>query len=118
MVVSVALRRAPTCPRHVLVVEDDGPIRAMLADLLSDAGYGVAEAENGRQALNSLRERLPDLVVLDLMLPAVSGWAFLDQAREQLERLHVPVMIVSAIEGRSDYPSTLGVAAWFTSKGS
>jgi CheY-like chemotaxis protein len=86
----------------------------MLAELLSDAGYGVLEANSGGEALDRLREQQPDLVVLDLMLPAMSGWQFLDRAREQLERLNVPVMIVSAIDGRSDYPSTLGVAAWFT----
>jgi DNA-binding response OmpR family regulator len=101
-------------PRNVLVVEDDMPIRAMLTDLLSDAGYGVVEADNGRAALSCLQERQPDLVVLDMMLPAMSGWAFLESAREQLERRKVPVMVVSAIDGRSDYPSTLGVAAWFT----
>jgi twitching motility two-component system response regulator PilG len=100
--------------RNVLVVEDDGPIRAMLTDLLSDAGYGVVAADNGREALSRLGEDQPDLIVLDLMLPAMSGWAFLDRAREQLERRNVPVMIVSAIDGRSDYPSALGVAAWFT----
>jgi CheY-like chemotaxis protein len=101
-------------PRHVLVVEDDLPIRAMLVDLLRDAGYGVDEAETGREALSRLQEQQPDLIVLDLMLPAMSGWQFLERAREQLDCFHVPVVIVSAIEGRSDYPSTLGAAAWFT----
>ena len=101
-------------PRHVLVVEDDVPIRAMLVDLLRDAGYGVDEADSGRAALSRLREQQPDLIVLDLMMPAMSGWQFLDRAREQLDHFNVPVMIVSAIEGRSDYPSTLGAAAWFT----
>jgi DNA-binding response OmpR family regulator len=104
----------PARSGHVLVVEDDFPIRAMLSDLLSDAGYGVVEADNGREALHCLREQQPDLVVLDLMLPAMSGWEFLNRAREQLERVHVPVMIVSAIDGRSDYPAALGVADWFT----
>jgi CheY-like chemotaxis protein len=96
------------------VVEDDDPIREMLAELLTNAGYGVIEANTGREALDRLREQQPDLVVLDLMMPAMSGWQFLDRARPQLQRLNVPVMIVSAIDGRSDYPSTLGVAAWFT----
>jgi CheY-like chemotaxis protein len=98
----------------VLVVEDDAPIRAMLADLLSDAGYGVIEASSGAEALSRLREQQPDLIVLDLMLPTMSGWEFLDRSRPELDRLNLPVMIVSAIAGKSDYPSTLGVAAWFT----
>jgi CheY-like chemotaxis protein len=98
----------------VLVVEDDVPIRVMVTDLLSDAGYGVTEAQTGHEALSRLHERRPDLIVLDLMLPGMSGWEFLDRAREQLARAKIPVMIFSAIHGKSDYPATLGVAAWFT----
>ena len=100
--------------RHVLVVEDESPIRAMLAELLQHEGYAVIEAGNGREALDRLREKRPDLIILDLMLPGMSGWEFLDQSREQRDRANIPVVILSAIEGRADYPSTLGVAAWFT----
>jgi CheY-like chemotaxis protein len=109
---AVALKTAST--RHVLIVEDDEPIRAMLADLLRDAGYGVAEADSGTQGLRLLGELEPDLIVLDLMMPELSGWEFLNQSREQLDRLNLPVIVVSAIAGKSDYPSTLGVAGWFT----
>ena len=100
--------------RHVLIVEDDSPIRAMLTDLLGDAGYVVAEAIDGYQALDHLHERRHDLIVLDLMLPGMSGWEFLERSRERLEEGNVPVIILSAIKGTGDYPATLGVAAWFT----
>lgn len=100
--------------RHVLVVEDDSPIRSMLADLLADAGYVVLEAIDGYQAIEHLRERRPDLIVLDLMLPGLSGWEFLERARDKLEQENVPVIVLSAIKGTGDYPATLGVAAWFT----
>jgi DNA-binding response OmpR family regulator len=100
--------------RHVLVVEDDSPIRLMLADLLADAGYTVAEAIDGFEALEHVRERRPDLIVLDLMMPGMSGWEFLERSRGQLERANVPVIVLSAIRGVGDYPATLGVAAWFT----
>jgi DNA-binding response OmpR family regulator len=106
--------RLPHALRHVLVVEDDSPIRVMLADMLADAGYVVAEAINGFQALAHLKDRRPDLIVLDLMLPGMSGWEFLDRSRAQLERANVPVIVLSAIRGQGDYPATLGVAAWFT----
>jgi DNA-binding response OmpR family regulator len=97
-----------------MIVEDDSPIRAMLADLLEDAGYLVVQAADGLEALRHLREHQPDVIILDLMLPRMSGWQFLNNSREQLDRGRVPVVIVSAIDGRADYPSTLGVAAWFT----
>src|SRR5919199_1802948 len=106
--------RAPQRARHVLVVEDESPIRTMLAELLQHEGYAVIEAGDGREALHRLREQRPDLIILDLMLPGMSGWEFLNQSREQRDHAKVPVVILSAIEGKTDYPSTLGVAAWFT----
>jgi DNA-binding response OmpR family regulator len=100
--------------RHVLLVEDDPTIRGWVADLLEDAGYSVLQAEDGAAGIQILRESNPNLVVLDLMLPRVSGWQFLERTREQLDRANVPVLILSAIKGKGDYPSTLGAAAWLT----
>jgi CheY-like chemotaxis protein len=104
------------------VGEDDSPIRAMLADLLEDAGYAVAQATDCFQALKHLRQQKPDLLILDLMLPGVSGWEFLDGSRAQLEEANIPVLVLSAISSRGDYPATLGVprgspSRW-TSRGS
>jgi two-component system, chemotaxis family, sensor histidine kinase and response regulator PixL len=100
--------------RHVLVVEDESPIRRVLADVLGDAGYAVLQAADGVEALQKLRSSRPDLIVLDLMMPGMSGWQFLEHSRTQLERWKIPVVILSAIEGKGDYPATLGVAAWLT----
>jgi CheY-like chemotaxis protein len=86
----------------------------MLVDLLEDAGYSVIQASDAFQALRHLGEAPPDLVVLDLMLPRMSGWEFLERSREQLNRANVPVVILSAIKGQGDYPDTLGAAGWFT----
>jgi DNA-binding response OmpR family regulator len=99
---------------EVLVVEDDSPIRTMLADLLHDAGYQVVEATDGFEAINALRERRPDLIVLDLMMPRMSGWQFLERSRALIDHDSIPVIVLSAIQGHGDYPATLGVAAWFT----
>ena len=101
-------------PRHVLIVEDDQVIRDMVSDLLADAGFGVSQAEDGVEALRLLRDAHPDLILLDLMLPRMSGWQFLERSRARLERTNTPVLILSAIKGQGDYPSTLGVAAWLT----
>jgi DNA-binding response OmpR family regulator len=100
--------------RHVLVVEDDSPIRTLVAELLTDAGYDVIEAADGFEAVQELQRRRPDLIVLDLMLPGMSGWQFLERSREELERSGIPVVILSAIRGQGDYPRALGVAAWLT----
>jgi CheY-like chemotaxis protein len=99
--------------RQVLVIENDVAIRTMLVDLLGDEGYAVIPAADGAQALETIRQQRPDVIVLDLMLPTMSGWQFLNEARDLLKRFNVPVVVVSAIDGRSDYPSMLGVSAWF-----
>lgn len=100
--------------RRVLVVEDESPIRQLVVDLLNGAGYGVLEAGDGWEALQILRNDRPDLIVLDLMLPRLSGWQFLEQSREDLDRGNIPVLIVSAVAGQGDAPTSLGVAAWLT----
>jgi CheY-like chemotaxis protein len=99
--------------RQVLVIENDVAIRTMLVDLLGDEGYAVIPVADGAQALETIRQQRPDVIVLDLMLPTMSGWQFLNEARDLLKRFNVPVVVVSAIDGRSDYPSMLGVSAWF-----
>ena len=74
---------AATAPRRVLVVEDDADVRALLCGVLEDAEYACVPCENGRQALDAVTARmpdlvLPDLVLLDLLLPVLDGWQFLD----------------------------------------
>jgi DNA-binding response OmpR family regulator len=98
--------------RHILVVEDDSPIRALVSDLLCDEGYNVLQASDGFEALSQLREMRPDLIVLDLMLPGMTGWQFLERSQVQLEHGNIPVLILSAVNGQDNDSSSLGVAAW------
>jgi two-component system response regulator CpxR len=84
--------------RSVLVVDDDQAIRHVIAEVLSDEGYEVVCAENGLQAMSELRKQTPpDLVLLDLMMPVMSGWEVLEelQASDTLSR--IPVVVVSAM---------------------
>ena len=113
---SLSAPSAPGARGRVLVVDDDSPIRVMLSDLLQDAGFGVLQAGDGNEALEHLRVSRPDLIVLDLMLPGMSGWEFLDYAREQLDQAEIPVVVLSAINEEDDYPNmlALGVAAWLS----
>jgi DNA-binding response OmpR family regulator len=83
--------------KHILIVEDDEAIRTMLEDLLRDQQYSVAAAADGAEALALIAERLPDLVVLDLMMgPGMSGWKFLEAHGERRELTSVPVLVLSA----------------------
>src|SRR5688500_15806012 len=63
----------------VLVVEDDPQIREVIAEVLTDEGYAVQTAENGREALQRLHESRPCVMLLDLMMPIMDGWQLLGQ---------------------------------------
>jgi CheY-like chemotaxis protein len=82
----------------VLVVDDDPSIRKMIIAALrrEGAGYMFAEAPNGRDALDLMRAQPPDVVVLDLMMPVMSGWDVLRERSQDEEMRQIPVIVVSA----------------------
>jgi DNA-binding response OmpR family regulator len=81
---------------RVLVIDDDGDIRALVAGLLDRAGYEVNEASDGRDGLRAVFSDRPDLVLLDVTMPGLDGWATLERIRELTD---VPVLMLTA---RSD----------------
>jgi CheY-like chemotaxis protein len=82
--------------RGVLVVDDDPAIRAFVSELLVDEGYEVRAATNGRDALTVLASWRPDVILLDLMMPEMDGWAFLATQQRHLELVCIPVIVMSA----------------------
>jgi CheY-like chemotaxis protein len=78
------------------VVEDDPAIRGLVTDLLRDDGYEVVEAANGVEALESVSQRRPDLIVLDLMMPIMNGWQFVEECHRQAVCDEVPIVVTSA----------------------
>jgi CheY-like chemotaxis protein len=84
---------------RVLVVDDDATIRSVVAELLEDEGYVVDTAGDGAQALQRAREAPPAAILLDLMMPVLDGWGFVDACRQQSICLGVPVVVMSAAHG-------------------
>jgi CheY-like chemotaxis protein len=80
----------------VLVVDDDQDIREAVVEAISDAGYTVAAAANGREALDAMRANRPCVVVLDLMMPVMDGWEVVAQMDLDPTLAGVPVCVVSA----------------------
>jgi len=95
-----ALRRfrRGSSPRPVLVVEDDPATREVVRRALERDGWIVAEAENGRVALDSLARAMPDLIVLDLTMPEMDGFQFVSELRKTESGRRVPVVVVTAKE--------------------
>jgi two-component system, OmpR family, phosphate regulon response regulator PhoB len=83
--------------RSVLVVDDDETVRSVIAEVLDDAGYVVLEADCGRQALRLAHEHVPLIVVMDHMLPDMSGLDVLEQLRAHPSSRYIPVMLVSGL---------------------
>jgi adenylate cyclase len=81
---------------HVLVVEDDERSRTLLTRHLSAEGLEFSEAETGARALERVRERRPDLILLDLMMPVMDGFSFLDELRGMPEYRSIPVVVITA----------------------
>jgi DNA-binding response OmpR family regulator len=79
--------------QRILVVDDDTDIRALLRELLERRGFSVAEAADGRQALQELYGGRPDLVLLDVGMPGMDGWTTLERIRELSD---VPVVMLTA----------------------
>jgi DNA-binding response OmpR family regulator len=88
--------------RRVLIVEDEHDLAWLEQFNLESEGYEVQVALEGRSAIEALRSFEPDLMVLDLMLPHVNGWAVLAETREIPDARRPKVIIVSAVAGASD----------------
>ena len=82
---------------RVLVVDDDAPIREVVAEALGDEGYDVSTAVDGADALASCRDNCPDLILLDLNMPGVDGASFLAAYRLGIT-CHAPVVVFSAVQ--------------------
>jgi CheY-like chemotaxis protein len=82
--------------KTLLVVDDETAIREGLKDLLEDEGFRVVSASNGQEALVLLRSEKPSCIILDLMMPVMTGGEFLDALRDDSEFCNTPVLILSA----------------------
>ena len=82
--------------KTILVVEDEPDVQMFLASTLGDAGFRVVTASNGLDAYNHVKESVPDLITLDLVMPRQSGVLFYKRLRKNPKFVHVPVVIITA----------------------
>lgn len=84
---------------HVLIVEDDADVAAVFGMILEHAGYRVSIMNNAVSALGFISQKLPDAIVLDLMLPDMNGMDLLHYVRKKQGNRHVPLVVVSGATG-------------------
>jgi len=92
---------------YILVVDDDDAIRDSVVEALEDASYPVKAAHDGREALDILRagNGRPCLVLLDLMMPVMDGWAFAREQSLDPALAHLPVCVITAVGTSAPIPS-------------
>jgi DNA-binding response OmpR family regulator len=81
---------------RILVVDDELHIRDITELMLRTEGYQVAQAHDGGQALKMVQHDLPDLILLDVMMPGISGYDVADRLKQDRRSAHIPIVFVSA----------------------
>ena len=92
----------------VLVVDDGEDVRRLLKIALERTGYQVLTAANGAEALQSMKARVPCLVLLDLMMPVMNGWDFLNAKNSDPRHAAVPVVVITAAGHVDSVPGAQG----------
>ena len=98
-------------PKRILVVDDERDVRQLLGDFFRSEGYLVTEAPDASRGLDELRDVCPDVVILDLMMPVMNGWGFVEECRRMNGR-DVPIIVISAmfdLETQTNALQSMGV---------
>ncbi len=89
--------------RRVLIVDDDDDFRHLMKSQLSHAGYTVLDARDAASALHIARTSRPDVITVDLLMPGIDGWSFIDKLRQEPALANIPIVVVSgAADAKSD----------------
>jgi two-component system, chemotaxis family, chemotaxis protein CheY len=98
-------------PPRVLVVDDDAGIRDVLDLALTDAGYAVALAADGATALTMIDAVAPDVILLDMRMPVLDGWAFAEAYRRRPGR-SAPIVVMTAARDAPEHAAQIAATAY------
>jgi CheY-like chemotaxis protein len=88
--------------KKVLIIEDDKFLSMLLKGRLENEGIKVYQAFNGKEAIDFLKTEIPDLILLDLIMPQMSGFEFLETIRQDPQYSNIPVVVVSNLGQEND----------------
>lgn len=107
----VTITKVNSINKRILIVEDNDLNRQMLDDYLSFSGYQVFSLAGGSNFFQTLDTFKPHLILLDLRLPDIDGYALLQQLQQRYNWQHIPVVVVSAFAFRADQQRALSLGA-------
>ena len=85
----------------ILIVDDDDSIRSLLDQELGDAGYMIEQATNGKEALASIRNHKPDLIILDVMMPEMNGFDVAAILKNDPQTMDIPIIVLSIVQDKA-----------------
>jgi len=97
--------------KTILFIEDESALQKTFGDILSQEGYEMISALDGEIGLRLVKEKKPDLVLLDLILPKISGFDVLKKIKEDEETKNVPVIVLTNLEGMQDINKVIELGA-------
>ena len=97
--------------KKILIVDDSNTNVVLLEAILNSRGYDIITALNVKQAITILEKDRPELILLDLLMPKISGYQFLDQLKKNIDTREIPVIIVSAVTDVMNIQKTLEMGA-------
>lgn len=103
--------------KTILLIEDSKFLRIATERMLVKAGYQVLSASDGEQALVVARDRLPDLVILDMLLPKLGGPGVLHALKQGASTAHIPVIVLSGMSQKNEQKLKQEGASAFLEKG-
>ncbi|MEP7322091.1 MAG: GAF domain-containing protein [Saprospiraceae bacterium] len=86
---------------NILIVDDDDSIRSLLEQELGDAGYLIETARNGKEALSKVKELLPDLILLDIMMPEMNGFDVAAILKNDPQTMDIPIIVISIVQDKA-----------------
>ena len=98
--------------KKILFIEDEMNLQKSLAPRLKDEGLEMISALDGEIGLRQAREKMPDLIILDLVLPKKDGFEVLKELKSETDLAHIPVIVLTNLEGSQEVEKALSLGAF------
>ena len=98
-------------PKTILFIEDESALQKTFGEILKQEGYEMIPALDGEVGLRLAKDKKPDLILLDLILPRIHGFEVLKKLKEDKETKEIPIIILTNLEGISDVDKAIELGA-------